>query len=326
MRNSRRLLFALVSLAVTGLAQGVAGKRNRMLVVIAVWLGLGSLVLTRFSLIAAIAVLVWDVLAAIDGYRQLRHVSRAHRPLGVLAFVLGTIGGGCFSLAASSFKIPSSSSYPTVMSGDRIIVNKLASAERGDTIVFAWPCNPTTKFIMRVVGMPGETIEVRCSRVYVNGTEATRTLVSRTDEYPDLEVVEVSRYRETLGGRSYDVVHDLEQPAWDEAVASGGDLARGIGDHDFPEAATAVPSCEGQMGAEAAGEVRGTIVVVPHGDELGVCAPRYQFVIPDGTFFVLGDNRSNSNDSRAWGVVPAENVIGVVSSIFWPPSRAGSIE
>ncbi len=325
MSRSRRVLLALLSLVVIGLAQGAAGKRNRMLVVIGVWLGFGFLLLTRVSLVAVIAIVIWDVLAAVDGYRQLGTVPRAHRPLGVLAFVLGSVGGGFLPLAASTFKVPSSSSYPTFEIGDRIVVNKLASPERGDTIVFRWPCNPTRSYIKRLVGMPGETIEVRCSRVYVNGAEVKRTLVARTDEYLDYSrPVEVSRYRESTGGRSYDVFQDRDQPAWDEGGSPEEHMALERGAYDFPEGA-ALPSCEGQMESMSEPEVRGTIISSPEIDGAGVCARRYQFTIPEGTYFVLGDNRINSNDSRAWGVVPAENVIGVVSSIFWPPSRAGSV-
>lgn len=325
MRRSRRVLLALLSLVVIGLAQGAAGKRNRMLVVIAVWIGGGFLLLTRVSLVAVFAVVIWDVLAAIDGYRQLRAVPRAHRPLGVLAFVLGIVGGGFLPLAVGTYKVPSSSSYPTLEIGDKIVVNKLASPERGDTIVFRWPCNPTRSFIKRLVGMPGETIEVRCSRLYINGAEVKRSLVARTDEYLDYSgPIEVSRYRESAGGRSYDVYQDRDQPAWDEGETPDEHMAVESGDHDFP-VSTALPSCEGQMDSMSASEARGSIIPGPQLDGEGVCARRYQFTIPEGTYFVMGDNRINSNDSRAWGVVPAENVIGVVSSIFWPPGRAGSV-
>ncbi len=55
--------------------------------------------------------------------------------------------------------------------------------------------------------------------------------------------------------------------------------------------------------------------------------PRYEgeWVVPESTLFVLGDNRNNSSDSHTWGIVPMENVIGEALLIYWPPSSWGLI-
>jgi signal peptidase I len=72
----------------------------------------------------------------------------------------------------------------------------------------------------------------------------------------------------------------------------------------------------------AAGEIR--YVFLPNSQYLA--SSTNSVTVPDGHFFVMGDNSSNSYDSRYWGFVPAQNVQGRASTCYWPPNRAGRIE
>jgi signal peptidase I len=58
----------------------------------------------------------------------------------------------------------------------------------------------------------------------------------------------------------------------------------------------------------------------------GTFSPKIDLTVPDGCYFVLGDNSTNSLDSRFWGSVPRENIIGRVSFCYWPPQRVGGVK
>ncbi|MCR5672553.1 MAG: signal peptidase I [Lachnospiraceae bacterium] len=73
-------------------------------------------------------------------------------------------------------KIPSASMEPTIMTGDRLIGNRLAyinsSPERGDVVIFLYPDNEKEYFIKRVIGLPGETVTIKSGKVYINDSTA----------------------------------------------------------------------------------------------------------------------------------------------------------
>ena len=76
---------------------------------------------------------------------------------------------------AQAFRVQGTSMEPLLHDGDRILVNKLVyrfgPIERGDVVVFWYPRDPSVSFIKRVVGRPGDRIEIRGGRVHVNGVE-----------------------------------------------------------------------------------------------------------------------------------------------------------
>jgi signal peptidase I len=156
-----------------------------------------------------------------------------------------------------AFKIPTGSMENNLLIGDHLLVNKFVfgptaspverillpvrEIRRGDVLVFKYPDEPERDFIKRVIGLPGETLELRNKKVYVNG-----------------QVLEEP------------YVHFLE------------------------------PASEGQ-------EITSFDVRERYGPVR----------VPDDQYFVMGDNRDNSQDSRYWGFLPRSYVKGKALMIYW---------
>lgn len=139
-------------------------------------------------------------------------------------------------------KVEGTSMVPHLGDQERIFINKFIyrfePIQRGDIVVFRYPRDPEKSFIKRVVGLPGETVEIRRGVVYVNG-------LPLREQY----------------------LHDDE-----------------LDRQSFP--------------------------------------PLY---LPAEHYFVLGDHRRNSNDSRSWGTVHREHIYGKAVFAYWPPERFGPI-
>jgi signal peptidase I len=192
--------------------------------------------------------------------------------------------GGAQSLAATlvialfvitfsvqAFQIPSESMEKTLLTGDYLLVDKVLygssalggalpyrEVERGDVIVFRPPHMPEQHFVKRVIGLPGDRIQMRDRRVWVNGA---------------------------LLEEGYAV--------YTRDAAYGGGSEAGM-------------------------------------DETGRRRMRRQLrmgelEVPAGQYFVLGDNRDHSLDSRYWGFVPRENIVGRPLLIYFSMERAGGI-
>ncbi|CAN5458180.1 signal peptidase I [soil metagenome] len=189
------------------------------------------------------------------------------------------------------FTIPSSSMEPGLVTGDYIVVSKFSygwsraslafnppvfrgrlfgrQAQHGDVVVFRLPRDPQQTWIKRVIGLPGDRVQVTSGVVFVNGRALPQAAAGLTQDH-DAQGREVLQVRETQpNGRTY-VTYD---------GGSGG-----------------------------------------IGDDTGV------YVVPEGFYFMMGDNRDNSLDSR-WprelgvGLLPAENVVGKAEVVVasWKP-------
>ncbi|RRI05858.1 signal peptidase I [Mesorhizobium tamadayense] len=189
------------------------------------------------------------------------------------------------TLLFQPFSIPSGSMRPTLLEGDYLFVTKWAygysryslpfgpnifsgriwgsEPKRGDVVVFKFPPDPSVDYIKRVVGLPGDKIQVKDGQLFINGTAVPREKVGQIDN-PDITEVDrpVDVYRETLpNGVTYDTL--------DLTPTSIGDNTR-------------------------------------------------EFDVPPGHYFMMGDNRDNSSDSRfTVGFVPAENLVGRANVIFF---------
>ena len=144
------------------------------------------------------------------------------------------------TFVAQAFRIPSGSMIPTLLVGDQLLVDKVTyrfhPPARGDVIVFKFPGDETRDFIKRVIGLPGDMVEVRSKAVYINGAPLNE------------------RY----------AFHDVL-------------------DH---------------------------IYNIPR-DDFG------PVTVPPDKYFVMGDNRENSQDSRFWGFLDRDKVIGRAFILYW---------
>jgi signal peptidase I len=207
------------------------------------------------------------------------------------------------------FRIPSDSMMPTLLDGDFIIVNKYAyglrlpvinrkildigEPRRGDVVVFRWPVDPSTNFIKRLVGLPGDHVEVQDNRIIINGKPVDFTI--EKDRYTDGCYVNLVRAEERLGSHAHETI--FCPVALDRQPV--------------------LPACNRRG-------VRGYVC----GDEDAPASSRMEpFVgdVPPGHYLMMGDNRDNSDDGRTWGYVPEANLVGRASRIWfnWDWGRSG---
>ncbi|HEY4244070.1 MAG TPA: signal peptidase I [Kofleriaceae bacterium] len=245
------------------------------------------------------------------------------------------------AVVLEAFKIPSSSMYPTLEIGDHIFVNKfiyglhipwtetklftnIRKPHRGEVIVFEQPCTPWRDYIKRVVATEGQTVEVRCGKLYVDHQPVPQTLVTPALKYEDLTEAtdnggeghwiwkDVSEYEEVVGDETYHVYEDIGRPMRDAQLQSS-DGFDAMDDRDFPSLnSPQVPKCGLSGGEEIvpANQLPGKLNQTRSKSKALPCEQQLEYVVPPGHVFCMGDNRENSNDSRVWGSVPIENIKG----------------
>jgi signal peptidase I len=185
------------------------------------------------------------------------------------------------------FNIPSGSMKPNLMIGDYLFVSKYSygysryslpfglplipgrvmagEPEQGDVAVFKLPSNPRTDYIKRVVGLPGDRIQMQGGRLYINGVKVPR---------------------ESLG-----VIIDTEN--------DGTDVRMHVYEETLPG---------------------GVTHIIYEESDRGPLDNTMEYIVPEGHYFMMGDNRDNSQDSRVGelvGYVPLINFVGRAERIFF---------
>jgi signal peptidase I len=175
---------------------------------------------------------------------------------GIVAVVAIALALLVQAFIVKPYRIPSESMASTLQPGDRVLVNRvvyrLREPHRGDVLVFRYPEDRNVVFIKRIVGVPGDTLQVREGRLWVNG-----------------RLVEEPYVHRTAGRRD-------------------------------PTAAS-VPAA-------------GTTMREPW-------SLAHPYTVPAASYFVMGDNRMDSEDSRFWGTVPRADIIGEGFIVYWPFGR-----
>ena len=165
--------------------------------------------------------------------------------------------------AVQTYQVEGASMRPTLTQGQYLLVNKLVyrhldvgggaegainnseftqeslifpfhPPQPGEVVIFSFPDDPSRDFVKRVIGVPGDTVEIRAGHTFVNGEQLNESY-AKLDDYDDMDALKV----------------------------------------------------------------------------------------PVNSFFVMGDNRLHSNDSRDWGTVPLENIVGRAWVRYWPPHQIG---
>jgi len=139
-----------------------------------------------------------------------------------------------------NYKVEGFSMEPTLADGQYLLINKIGmhfhQPDRGDIIVFEYPLDPSKSFVKRVIGLPGDTVEIRDQKTIVDGKILNE---------PYIKAPENAIYPRTT--------------------------------------------------------------------------------VPPNEYFVMGDNRNNSSDSRSWGMLPAKDIIGEAWVSYWPPKDWGMV-
>ena len=207
----------------------------------------------------------------------------------VIAFVLVLR-----SFIYEPFQIPSGSMMPTLLVGDFILVEKFSYGikdpvfrsklvetgvpERGDVVVFKYPEDTSVVYIKRVIGLPGDTVVYQDKQVYIKSKcEGAAKNCGKLTAMP-LDFV----------GRDEFVQDMAKLMRYTETL---GDKEHDILRHPVREISSS--NFYTQPGTRS-----------------------NEWIVPDGHYFVLGDNRDNSRDSRFWGFVPDENLVGKAVAIW----------
>lgn len=213
------------------------------------------------------------------------------------------------------FRIPSDSMMPTLLDGDFIVVNKYAyglrlpvvnrkfietgEPQRGDIVVFRFPPDPSVNYIKRLVGLPGDRVEVRNDRLIINGEEIP---LEDQGSYADGCYSGLRLAKEKLGEHTHQVM------TCSSPYPLAGKRHYALEGHPDP-----LPACDRKRLVEYGG---GYVCNEVPGSDRDLNDHVFD-VVPPGHYLMIGDNRDNSEDSRKWQFVPDQNLVGKATRIWF---------
>jgi signal peptidase I len=228
-----------------------------------------------------------------------KSVIREYFESAVVTVIMALFG---MTFIVQAVKVPTGSMQNTITVGDHLLVNKFIFApgprlpflpqrqiRRGDIIVFKYPGNPfdperdrqednipyKVNYVKRVIGLPGDTVEVKGLHVYINGWVQPEHLIvaENINDKAPLKIIEDTPRQ---GNEAYNVYYFSRTVS---AARQGQDAGASA---DFHFAVNGKPT-----------------------------------KVPENSYFVMGDDRDNSLDSRAWGFVPRDLIIGRAMFVYW---------
>jgi len=226
--------------------------------------------------------------------------------LGLIAIVLFA-GFLYVALFCQFVKVPTGSMKNTILPGDRLIANRLwGEIKRGDIILFKFPRTPEIRFVSRVVGLPGEALKIdsKTKQVMINDQIVDEHRVFAEPEYENDNVSPLKAVRDE-GGALWTVFHYQKEE--DSNIESFDDQHGGIGVTEpfkIPVRGEAIP--------DAIRDDNNLRKIYDANND-----GRYD----DDQYFVFGDNRDNSLDSRFWGTLPSRLIDGKPFMVYWSVSR-----
>ena len=290
-KRRRWWLAGLLSFLVPGLGQVYNGQETKGLfyyVVLSVWGGLAIGLLCYLlkspitpmnigiiCLLALISMIVW-ILIIFESIRTARRISsdytlKRYNRWYIYLLVILIIRLVDYSVETvivknkivKAYKIPAGSMMPTLLMGDHFICDlsyyRSHNPKRGDIVVFKWPMDESKDFVKRIIGIPGDTIQIINDDVYINNEKLELKFVGKCSLKHGIGA---DIYQETLGNVSYQILDQNK---------------------------------------------------------------RYEYfgpiTVPEGEYFVMGDNRDYSSDSRHWGMVKRHQIYGKPAFIYFSLDR-----
>jgi signal peptidase I len=256
-----------------------------------------------------------------------KSVAREYLESAVVTLVMALFG---MTFIVQAVKVPTGSMKDTIWVQDHLLVNKFIFGpherfdvpvlrwlvpsrpiRRGDIIVFKYPKGPEVNYVKRVIGLPGETIEIKGTQIFIDGQPLPEHIVYVRDPQMTSESAPLNRERDDgpVAGAQWTVYYSVER---EEEL--------GARDYEFGFSA----ECRGYGVNKSFSPFRLPKAGEPLRDEIKQdhdLQPVYD-VDNDGLYdsdqyFCMGDNRDNSQDSRCWGTVPRASIVGHAMFVYW---------